>query len=90
MDQLQTFLLGVIVTSCVVIGLFFCKYWLRTRDRLFLAFAVGFWLFGINWAGLAVVHNEGVVSMYVLRILGFACIIAGVVGKNLEARRNAK
>ena len=87
MDYLQAFLLGIIVTACAGIGVCFIRFWKRTRDRLFLVLAIAFWIFGINWAGLAFLHNEAYPAMYLIRLLGFAFIIAGVVGKNLAVRR---
>src|SRR5690242_19772084 len=37
--------LGGLVTMCfIVIGVFFLKFWTRTRDFLFIAFGIAFWL----------------------------------------------
>ena len=44
------FLLGVATTASAIIGLFFVRFWRRTRDPLFAAFAAAFFLFTINWA----------------------------------------
>ena len=34
-------------------GLFFLRFWRKTRDRLFAIFACAFWLMGVNWLLLA-------------------------------------
>jgi hypothetical protein len=87
MTDLQAFLLGVLVMACAAIGLFFLRFWRRTGDRLFLVFAIAFWLFAANWAALAIVHNdEGYPMIYLLRLAGFGFIIAGIVGKNRASR----
>src|SRR5690348_17767940 len=38
-SMIEAFLLGVIATASLTVGLFFCVYWRRSRDVLFLAFA---------------------------------------------------
>lgn len=86
-DVLQSFLLGVLVTACAVIGLFFLRFWRRSHDRLFLAFAGAFWLFGTNWAMLAVLnHGEGYPAIYLFRLMGFGLIVAGIIAKNRNNR----
>ncbi len=82
-EVLQPFLLGLVVMACTAIGVFFWKFWKRTCDRLFLSFAIAFWLFAANWAMLAMVRrDEGYAAVYLFRLLGFVIIIAGVIGKN--------
>lgn len=80
---LQPFLLGTVVTACAMIGIHFVQAWKRTRDALFLSFAIAFWLFGANWGVLAILQlEEGYPVVYLLRLLGFGIIIAGVIAKN--------
>jgi len=78
------FLLGVIFAASLVAGLFFLKFWQRTGDRLFLAFAAAFLIEGVNrLAFLFVEHpNEGTPSIYLVRLIAFALIIAAIVSKN--------
>ena len=40
--MLATFLAGAIVAGFALAGLFFLKFWKRTRDELFLAFTGAF------------------------------------------------
>ena len=42
MDFLNSFLSGAVVLSFLICALFFLRYWSRTRDELFLSFAISF------------------------------------------------
>ncbi len=46
MSVLEAFLLGVIATSSLTAGVFFLKFWRKTRDSLFLAFGLAFFVEG--------------------------------------------
>lgn len=80
----EGFLVGAIVTSSVVAGLFFFKFWRRTRDTLFLAFAIAFVIEGLNRVSLLfVAHpNEANPLFYVVRLFAFVLILAGILKKN--------
>ena len=81
---LLEFLSGAVTMGFAVAGLFFLRFWRATRDSLFLAFAVAFWLLGLCQAllGLADIPVEERSWVYVLRLLAFATIIVAVVRKN--------
>lgn len=83
------FLAGAVTLGYVVATVFFLRFWRRTADRLFLAFAVGFALLALNqalaqWLGAA---DERIGYTYLLRVLGFLLILAGIFDKNLSGRR---
>ena len=81
--MLNTFLQGGLVTGCLVIGLFFLRFWRQSKDRLFLFFAAAFWLLGINWIVLAFTDSEEHEPFfYLIRLAAFGLIIAGVWHKN--------
>ena len=86
---LNSFLQGTAAMGCVVAGLFFIKYWRSTRDRFFLFFVAAFWAFALNWIGLAVLQPsvESTHWFYLLRLLAFLLIIAGIVDKNRRSKR---
>jgi hypothetical protein len=85
MDQILT---GIYVMGYAIAGLFFIRYWRVTRDRLFLLFAIAFWVFGIQRLLLGMTgDNEDVLFLYGIRLLGFILIIWAIVDKNLQARR---
>jgi hypothetical protein len=86
--NIDQFLLGTVVMACVVIGLFFMRFWRRTRDRLFAIFAVAFWLLGLNWLLLAIFgRNETHTALYLIRLLAFVLILLAVIDKNRAAAR---
>lgn len=86
--HLYTFLLGAVFTASVAVGLFFFRFWRRLHDRLFLVFAVAFWLMALNWGAVAFIpHSEAYSAIYLLRLLAFICIIAGIIDKNRAATR---
>jgi hypothetical protein len=81
MDQ---FIMGATAMAFATAGLFFLKFWRRTRDRLFLIFALAFWLLGITRIALASLGevSETHTILYVFRFFAFALILLAVVDKN--------
>jgi peptidoglycan/LPS O-acetylase OafA/YrhL len=82
------FLSGAVTMGFVIASAFFLRFWRRTADRLFLAFAVAFALLALNqalaqWLGAA---DERIGYTYLLRVLGFAIILAAIVDKNLKRK----
>lgn len=83
------FLSGAVTLGFIVAALFFLRFWRRTSDRLFLAFATAFFLLAVNqalaqWLGAA---DERLGYTYLLRVVGFVLILAAVVDKNVSRRR---
>jgi hypothetical protein len=78
------FVSGLITMGFLVSGLFFLRFWARTRDLLFAAFAAAFWLLAINQALLALsdLPVEERSWMYLLRLAAFLIIIVAVALKN--------
>lgn len=78
------FLAGAVTLGYIVAAAFFLRFWRRTADRLFLAFAAAFVLFALNQA-LAYAFTvvlEPASLVYALRVLGFLLIIWAIVDKN--------
>ncbi len=81
------FMLGAIVMACAAAGLFFLRFWRKTRDRLFAIFAIAFWTLGLNWLALAFINQDEVrTALYVVRLLAFLLILFGILDKNRAAR----
>jgi hypothetical protein len=82
------FAAGLITMGYVIAGLFFLRFWRRTRDPLFLSFCAAFWLFALNHALVALsgLPREEASSFYLLRLLGFGLIIAAILVKNAAPR----
>ena len=75
---------GLITMGFFIAGLFFLRFWRRTRDLFFLAFCLAFWLFALNQAlvPLSGLPREEASWFYLLRLGGFALIIAAILAKN--------
>ena len=85
MDQ---FLLGLVVMAAAIAGLVFLRFWRKTRDRLFVVFAIAFWLMSLHWALLALLQeSEFEFTMYGLRLLAFLLILGGIIDKNRPGKR---
>ena len=69
---LVNFLSGATSLGFLVCGLFFLRFWRRTRDPLFIAFALAFALLGMGQAVLALANipTEERGSIYLIRTLG--------------------
>lgn len=78
------FVSGLITMGFIMAGLFSINFWRRTRDALFLAFAVAFWLLAANQTllVLADIPQEEKSWLYLLRLAAFAVIIIAVAAKN--------
>ena len=85
--MLADFLSGAITMGFVVAGLFFLRFWKRTGDSLFIAFALAFWLLGLT-QGLLTFTNIPVEErswLFLLRLAAFSLILISIWRKNREA-----
>jgi hypothetical protein len=85
--MLVDFLSGAITIGLLVAGLFFLRFWKRTRDGLFIAFALAFWLLGLNQALLTFtdIPVEERSWLYLLRLAAFTLILISIWRKNRTA-----
>ena len=81
---------GAIVMGYAVAGLFFLRYWRQTRDRLFLIFAIAFWLLGAQRLALALTFQEAEshTGLYLVRLFAFLLILLAIVDKNRGGGRS--
>ena len=80
---MQQFILGILVMASLIIGLFFLRFWRKSRDRLFAFFAGTFWLLGINWLVLVFYRwDEPTRGLYVIRLVAFLLLLIGIIDKN--------
>lgn len=81
---LYAFLSGAVAFGFLVCSLFFLRFWRRTSDPLFIAFALAFALLGAGQAtiALASVPTEEHGSLYLIRLVAFALILAAILRKN--------
>ena len=85
---LYDFLSGAVAAGFFVCALFFLRFWRRTSDGLFLAFALAFGLLGTGQSILALANipTEERGSIYLVRLSAFAVILFAIVRKNRGAR----
>lgn len=81
-------LAGAIIMGHGVVCLFFLKFWRRTGDRLFLAFAAAFFLMGATPFLTVVldIPREEQSPFYLLRLAAFVIIALAIVGKSYRRR----
>lgn len=89
MPSFVSFLNGAVAMACIFSGIAFLAYWRDSRDRLFVFFAVGFWVFAVNLILISAIDPgaEHRHWFYVLRLLAFALIAIGIVDKNRSLMR---
>jgi hypothetical protein len=80
---------GGVAMGYLVAGLFFLRFWKRTRDTLFFCFAVSFWILATTRIGLVLTFEryEGTV-FYVFRFIAFTLIIWAIWNKNTTSKNN--
>ncbi|HEX5414476.1 MAG TPA: DUF5985 family protein [Chloroflexota bacterium] len=81
---LYDFLSGAVALGFAGCALFFLRFWRRTREELFLAFAVAFLLLGTSQTILALANipTEERGSIYLIRLLAFLLILIAIFRKN--------
>jgi uncharacterized membrane protein HdeD (DUF308 family) len=85
--MIKGFLVGVIATSSIMAGIFFLKFWRRTRDFLFLAFAISFIIEGLDRACVMTLSrpNEGSPWIYLVHLLAAGLLLFAILKKNYGA-----
>jgi uncharacterized protein DUF5985 len=83
--QHPDFIAGMLTAGYLAAALFFLKFWRRTRDRLFAAFAAAFGLMAVNQAVpvLFGIQDEALGGVYLLRLAAFLLIIWAILRKNM-------
>ncbi len=87
---MNLFLYGVLCMASALAGLFFLRYWALSRDRLFIYFALAFWVLSLHWLVIAIanVSNETRPFFYLPRLLSFMLILFAIIDKNRRAPRS--
>jgi len=77
---------GMITMGFVVSGLFFLRFWHRTGDGLFVAFAVAFWLLALQRALISIPSGpsskEGLA--FLPSLVAFGLLILAILAKNFD------
>lgn len=82
----DTFWHGGVMGLSLAAGMFFYKFWFKTKDQFFAYFALAFGLFGFERWLLVMIdpNNEAQPFVYTFRMLAFLIIIWAVVDKNRQ------
>jgi uncharacterized membrane protein HdeD (DUF308 family) len=82
------FSLGFVATVSLVVAMFFLRFWRRTHDFLFLAFAISFGAEAITRAIMALkgIPDTNYSWVYVERLLEYLFILFAILRKNRRAR----
>jgi hypothetical protein len=84
---MSEFIMGALFMGLLLVGIFFLRFWRDTSDRLFLIFAVAFWLLAITRLALSLTpgaSEEHRAYVYLVRLLAFVLILVAIIDKNLE------
>jgi hypothetical protein len=84
-EILNVFFNGMITMGHATAGLFFLRFWKQSRDRLFLLFAIAFWLLGMIRVMIAFVGESGEEQhLHWFRLAAYLLILAAIVDKNIR------
>jgi hypothetical protein len=86
---MQELISGAMTMGYAVAGLFFLRFWKNTRDRLFLLFALAFWVLAGQRLALALTTRpaEDDTVFYIVRLFAFLLILAAIIDKNRSSNR---
>lgn len=81
---MHQFLSGAASMACLIVALFFIRFWRQTHDRLFIFFAGAFLIFMSERVVRAsyTFDTEFVPFVYATRLVAFTLIIIAILDKN--------
>lgn len=84
--MVEGYLLGVIATASLVAALYFLKFWRKSRDPFFGAFAASFFIESVNRTAMLLFDkpNEASQWTYLVRLLSLLLILWAILRKNLS------
>lgn len=87
---MNEFISGMAAALSLVAGLFFLRFWRKTRDRFFGFFAASFAMMALHRVVMVLLRNiesEHVLVAYLIRLLSFVLILVAIVDKNRASPR---
>jgi uncharacterized protein DUF5985 len=78
----MSMLSGAMLMGYALSGLFFLRFWRLTRDRLFLIFALSFWVLGVQRFLVGLSGYETRTYLYAIRLVAYLLILWAIVDKN--------
>lgn len=81
---------GALLFGYLTAAAFFFRFWVRTRDRLFMLFASAFVVLAGQRSLLAAADEatENLTHLYVLRLVAFLLILYAIIDKNRSQSRH--
>ncbi len=81
---------GAVAMGFAVAGLFFLRFWKETSDRLFVFFALSFFILAVNRVVLVLAAHHGIKrdTFYWVRLLAFLLILIGIADKNRSRKQS--
>lgn len=81
---MEHFLSGAIAMASLAAGLFFFRFWWKTRDRFFLYFTASFCLEAVNRSYLVLAGEirEEFPVYYAIRLISYGLILLAIWDKN--------
>lgn len=79
---LDHFFSGAVAFGYAMAGLFFLRFWKRTADRLFLIFALAFWLLGIIRVLIVTLDVPEDHWLFWVRFAAYLLILVAIIDKN--------
>lgn len=84
MDGIHQLLPGAICMGYAVSGLYFFKFWRRTRDQLFVSFALALWILALLRIAQTMLSQENELRtyLYFARLPAYGLILWSILRKN--------
>lgn len=85
MNGVAEFLSGSVMLGSWVIGIYFFRFWSKSKDRLFLFFGVSFWIMALERLLIVLfgdAQTEEHAYFYLLRLCAFVLILVAIADKN--------
>ena len=81
---MNNFLSGVLASACLMIALTFLRFYVKSRDRLFLCFSFAFLVFAVERVFISMKHfpDERGGEVIVMRLISFLIILWAIIDKN--------
>lgn len=81
--RFDEFIVGAVAMGHWVAGLFFLRFWYKTRDRFFALFAVAFWILGLNRVAMVIYRDLTEHHfVYWVRLAAYIVILVAILDKN--------
>lgn len=83
-ELVSAFTNGVCAALAMAAAMCLLRFWVETRDRLFLMFAVAFTILALNWGLVALFRPAAELRhwYYLLRLAAFITIAYAIIDKN--------